>query len=228
MNAVLEAKGITVGYGDLRAVRDLSVGVEPGEIVALLGPNGAGKTTSLLALAGVLTPMSGTVHWHGQAVRAPLHRRARAGLACVFEDRSIVSSLSVRDNLRLGGADEQVALTWFPALSGLVRRRAGLLSGGEQQMLSIGRAIGRNPAAILIDELSQGLAPQTADVVAEAVRNCARQGIAVIVVEQNLKRALAISDRFYLLTHGSVAVAGRSEQHRDNPAELQRHFFDAG
>jgi ABC-type branched-subunit amino acid transport system ATPase component len=228
MNAVLEAKGITVGYGDLRAVRDLNVGVGPGEVVALLGPNGAGKTTSLLALAGVLKPMSGTVHWHGQAVRTPLHRRAQAGLACVFEDRSIVSSLSVRDNLRLGGADEQVALRWFPALSGLARRRAGLLSGGEQQMLSIGRAISRNPAAILIDELSQGLAPQTADQVGEAVRNCARQGIAVIVVEQKLNRALAISDRFYLLTHGSIAVAGRSEQHRHNPAELQRHFFDAG
>src|SRR5438270_2116185 len=163
MTAVISAHDLTAGYGPLAAVRGLSLEVRAGEVLALLGANGAGKTTALLALAGELQPLSGEVRWQGRATTAPLHRRARRGLAFVPEDKSVIQGLSVRDNLKLVRGSQSAALAAFPELTPMLGRQGGLLSGGEKQMLTVGRAFGRNPKALLVDELSLGLAPLVAD-----------------------------------------------------------------
>ena len=182
-----------------------------GEVVALFGANGAGKTTTLLAAAGVLPRMSGTVRWLGRATNSPLHRLARAGLALVPEERSVISTLSVADNLRLGRGGISGAVQHFPELEPLLPRRAGLLSGGEQQMLTIGRALASEPKALLVDELSLGLAPLVVERLLDAVRSAAdTSGVAVLLVEQQARRALAVLDRWYLLSNGRIADHGDS------------------
>lgn len=227
MTAVISAHNLTAGYGELAAVRGLELEVAPGEVLAMLGANGAGKTTSLLALAGEVKPLKGEVRWEGKAITSPLHTRAKDGLAFVPEDKSVLKGLSVRDNLRLARGSHDVALESFPELAKLLSRQGGLLSGGEQQMLSVGRAFGRRPKALLVDELSLGLAPMVADRVGTAIRAFAQQGAAVIVVEQNLQRALRLSDRFVLLKRGEIVLEGRSEDHRSDNSELRRHYLSA-
>ena len=227
MTAVIGAHDLTAGYGQLAAVRGLSFEVGPGEVLALLGANGAGKTTALLALVGELKPLGGEVRWQGKAVTAPLHNRARRGLAIVPEDKSVIPGLSVRDNLKLARGSHDAALHAFPELSRLLNRQGGLLSGGEQQMLSVGRAIGRKPEALLVDELSLGLAPIIADRVGSAIRDFAQTGVAAIVVEQNLERALRLSDRFVLLKRGEVVLRGSSVDYRRDSSELRRQYLSA-
>ena len=211
MTPVLEARQLTAGYGELAAVRDVDLSLERGEIVAMLGPNGAGKTTTLLALAGVLRPLSGEVIWQGRRTRAPLHRRARAGLAFVPEQRSVLMRMSTRDNLRLGRGGVEHALELFPELEPLLGRRAGLLSGGEQQILTLARALASRPAALLVDELSLGLAPLIVDRLLEALRDVAHeQKVAILLVEQHARRALDVADRWYVLRQGSIVDQGDS------------------
>ena len=209
---VLELRGVTSGYGDLSAIRDVSLHVHAGEVVALFGPNGAGKTTTLMAAVGHLPRTAGEVLWQGRPWTRPLYRLAHAGLAYVLEGRSFTSGLSVLDNLKLGRGDVQSALAHFPELKPLLGRRAGLLSGGEQQMLVLGRALASRPTALLVDELSLGLAPLAVDRLLAAIRAAAdHEGLAVLLVEQQARRALSVADRWYFLRNGSVVDGGRPE-----------------
>jgi branched-chain amino acid transport system ATP-binding protein len=205
---VLRVTDLVAGYGDLAAVRGLNLELYAGEVVALLGPNGAGKTTTLLTLAGELPKMAGEVHYMGQPFKGPLHQRVRRGLGFVPEERSVFMGLTVADNLRIGGHPAR-ALDLFPELKPLLDRRAGLLSGGEQQMLTLGRALAMKPQMLLVDELSVGLAPLVVDRLFEALAATAREdGTAVLLVEQQARRALLVADRWYLLRRGVLAAAG--------------------
>jgi branched-chain amino acid transport system ATP-binding protein len=208
---LLEARALYAGYRDLAAARNINLKLHRGEIVALLGPNGAGKTTTLMTLAGALPTLGGEVRWKGQKVDSPLFKRVRAGMGFISEERSVITKLSVRDNLLLGRGDAEVALALFPQLRPILRRRAGLLSGGEQQMLTLARCLASKPSAVLVDELSLGLAPIAVQKLLQALRGAALQtGTAVLLVEQQVQRALAVSDRWYLLRHGSIEASGES------------------
>jgi branched-chain amino acid transport system ATP-binding protein len=226
---LLELRELHAGYRGLAVVRDLSLSVEPGEIVALLGPNGAGKTTTLLTAAGILPPIGGSVWALGAAVRARQpHRLARRGVAFVPEDRSLFLGLSVGDNLRLavrgGRADLGLATGYFPALEPLLDRRAGLLSGGEQQMLAIGRAILCGPRLLMIDELSLGLAPVIVEQVLPVLRRITDEtGAGVLLVEQHVHLALEIADRAYVLSHGDLVLEGSATHLGAN-----RHLVESG
>jgi branched-chain amino acid transport system ATP-binding protein len=208
---VLELVGVTAGYGDLAAVRDISLQVHAGEVVALFGPNGAGKTTTLMAAVGVLPRMGGKVLWQGKPSPRRLHLATRAGLAYVPEARSVISGLSARDNLRLGRGGVDAALAYFPELEPLLGRKAGLLSGGEQQMLTLARALASKPSALLVDELSLGLAPLIVERLLAATRQAAdNEGLAVLLVEQQARRAMSAADRWYLLRNGSIDASGEA------------------
>jgi branched-chain amino acid transport system ATP-binding protein len=218
---VLEAVGLCVGYGANPVVRELNLRVHAGEVVALLGANGAGKTTTLLGLAGELRPTKGAVRMYGSTVTSPLHRRARAGLAYISEEKSIISELSVTDNLRLGRGDVDVAFQTFPELDRLRRRRAGTLSGGEQQILTYARALSRSPQILIADELSLGLAPIIVQRLIEAIQTAARNGLAVLIVEQQVHTALTASDRAYLLRQGEVILEGTSQSLAERIDEIE-------
>jgi branched-chain amino acid transport system ATP-binding protein len=206
---VIEAVHLTSGYGDLLAVRDVSLSVGAGEVVSLLGHNGAGKTTLMLALAGELPAIRGEIRWMGTRMQDPPYRRAQHGLGFVPEGRSIVSSLSAADNLRLGNGGVDKAVAIFPELRGLLSRPAGLLSGGEQQMLTMARTLAAAPTALLVDELSLGLAPVVVLRLLSAIREAADQaGVAVLLVEQQVKRAFDICDRWFVLRRGELVASG--------------------
>jgi ABC-type branched-subunit amino acid transport system ATPase component/branched-subunit amino acid ABC-type transport system permease component len=224
-SALIEARGLSAGYGDLAAVRDLNLVVRPGEVVALLGPNGAGKTTTLMALAGELKPLQGDVLWRGQADARPLHRRAREGLALVPEERSVFMQLSTAENLRLGTGSTEAALAMFGELTPLLARRAGLLSGGEQQILTLARALAGKPALLLADELSLGLAPLIVERLLLAVRRAADVGLGVILVEQQVGRALDVADRVCVLSRGQVTFLGTPEELRDDWSQLESSYL---
>ncbi len=222
---LVEARGLSAGYGELAAVRDLDLTVRPGEVVALLGANGAGKTTTLLALAGELKPLSGTVVWRGRPSTARLHRRARDGMAFVPEERSVFMQLTTDENLRLGRGSRERALNLFPELEPLLGRRAGLLSGGEQQILTLARALSGEPTLLLADELSLGLAPLVVDRLLRAVRNAADAGLGVLLVEQQVTRALDVADRVYLLRRGRVTFDGVPSDLARDWSHLERSYL---
>jgi branched-chain amino acid transport system ATP-binding protein len=206
---LLEARGLTAGYGDLAAVRNIDLQLREREIVAIFGPNGAGKTTTLRTLAGALPPLGGQVFWRGRPTRAPLFRRVRSGMGYVPEERSIITRLSVRDNLRLGRGGVSDAVDLFPQLGPLLSRPAGLLSGGEQQMLTLARCLASRPAVLLVDELSLGLAPVVVDRLLDSLHLAAiESAVAVLLVEQQARRALRVADRWYLFRNGSVVAEG--------------------
>ncbi|MFE7928140.1 ABC transporter ATP-binding protein [Streptomyces sp. NPDC057456] len=210
---LIEARALSAGYGSQPVVRDLDLEVRPGEVVALLGPNGAGKTTTLRALSGGLLPLHGEARWLGEPSRAPLHRRARQGLAYVGE-RAVFTRLDTADNLRVGRVTTEQALELFPELAKRLRTGAGMLSGGEQQMLSLARALCRAPRVLLADELSLGLAPLVVDRLLRAVREAADRGMGALLVEQHVRKVLDIADRVYVLHRGRVTMTG-------TPAELR-------
>jgi branched-chain amino acid transport system ATP-binding protein len=222
---LLELRHLSAGYGDRAVVHDLCITVGKGEIVALLGANGAGKSTTLLAAVGELPPLSGEVRWLDSPVSTSLHQRARQGLAFVPEDRSVLRSMSVRDNLLLGPGGIDPAIVLFPELRILLSKRAGLLSGGEQQMLTLGRALAANPKLLVLDEISLGLAPVIIDRLFGALRvAAARDGVAVLLVEQRARRAMQIADRWYLLRRGSISSSGDS---RAGLTALEEGYFGA-
>ena len=227
MTALLEARNISAGYGGVEIVRDVSLEVHPGEVVALLGANGAGKTTTLLTLAGVLKPLGGEILIDGQATTAPLHRRARKGMAFVAEERSIFPRLTTRQNLAVGRADIQDATTLFPELEPLMSRRAALLSGGEPQMLALGRALARAPGVLLADELSLGLAQKSVTRLLRAVRSAAGGGVGALLVEQRVHRYLEVADRVYLLQQGRIRFSGTAAKARQNIDEIQATYLTA-
>lgn len=227
MTALLAVQGLSAGYHRHPVVEGLDLEVSRGEVVALLGPNGAGKTTTILALAGELAPLAGTVSVDGEATRAALHKRARGGLSLVTEQRAVFMGLSVRENLRVARCDHE-SLALFPELEPLLDRRAGLLSGGEQQMLALTLALGRQPRLLLIDELSLGLAPLIVERLLKAVRQAADSGIGVLLVEQSLGRALSVADRVYLMRRGKIVLNGRADEVADDIHALEASYLEAG
>jgi branched-chain amino acid transport system ATP-binding protein len=218
---LLRSDNVAAGYGPLPVIHDVTLELHSGEVVALLGPNGAGKSTTLRVLAGVLQPLKGTVDCLGHSSSTPLHRRARRGLAYVSEHRSIFSRLSVAENLRVAGVNAGDAVRVFPELQGLLRRRAGLLSGGEQQMLTLARALAREPRVLLADELSLGLAPLIVNRLLDAVRRAADSGLAVLLVEQHSRKALSIADRGYVMQRGRVILTGHAPELREHLADIE-------
>jgi branched-chain amino acid transport system ATP-binding protein len=205
---LIEARGLSAGYGKMAVVREIDLRVDAGEVVALIGANGAGKTTTLLTLAGELPPLEGEVRFLGEATKAPMHRRCREGLGYVTEERSVIMDMSVANNLKVAGVSPSVAFEYFPDLERIMNRRAGLCSGGEQQMLSLARALARKPKILLADELSLGLAPIIVTNLLAAVRAAADGGIGVLLVEQHVRQALTIADRVYVMQRGRIALSG--------------------
>jgi branched-chain amino acid transport system ATP-binding protein len=226
--AVLEARSISAGYGPQPVIHDVDLVVQPGEVVGLLGANGAGKTTTLLSLAGELPLLSGQVLLDGVATVAPLHRRARKGLTFVTEEKSVFMGLTARDNLRVAHVDTDVALGLFPELERRLAVRAGLLSGGEQQMLTLARALSRRPRVLLADELSMGLAPIVVKRLLEAVLRVAReQNTAVLLVEQHVRKALEYCDRAYVMHRGRIELSGSARELRSRIGEIEDRYLTA-
>jgi branched-chain amino acid transport system ATP-binding protein len=224
---MLEINGIQVQYGSIIALRDISITVSEGELVALLGANGAGKTTTISAVAGVLKPAQGSIAFEGASISglAP-ETIIRKGIATVPEGRHIFPSLTVEENLRLGAyirhnrdefrrdVEEMVAL--FPILGQRLNQAGGTLSGGEQQQLAIARALMSHPKLLMLDEPSLGLAPVLVDQIFELIATLHHTGVTILLVEQNADRALDIIDRAYLLRTGTVAVQGTAKAIREH------------
>jgi branched-chain amino acid transport system ATP-binding protein len=224
-DAVLAAEDISAGYHGIPAVQGISLHVAPGEVVALLGANGAGKTTTLMTLSGDIRALSGTVRWRGEATTAPTYVRCRDGLAYLTEERAIFATLTTEENLRLGRGGVKAALDITPELGKLLKRKAGLLSGGEQQILALTRAVAGRPAVLLADELSLGLAPMMTQRLLAAVRMAAELGIGVILVEQHVRNALSVADRGYVLRRGRVVMEGTTTDLRSRMVEIEANYL---
>jgi branched-chain amino acid transport system ATP-binding protein len=233
MSAVLECHGLTAGYDGVPVVRDVELSVEPGEVVAVLGPNGAGKTTTLLALSGVIRSLSGTVLACGKPVRGGRsYLAARRGLAFVPDDRSLFFNLTGRQNLRLALSRKEVqsgiaqVLDYFPALERVLDRRAGLMSGGEQQMLALGRALAAKPSVLMVDEMSLGLAPIIVQRLMPTIRRMASElGTGILLVEQHVDLALDVADRAYVLDRGTISITGKASELRESRDLLRASYM---
>lgn len=225
----LTVEDIYVNYGNLQALRGFSMSVETGEIVSLVGANGAGKTTALRAISGVLSPRRGRIVLDGADISGlPSHRIARMGMAHVPEGRGVFGNMTVEENLEMGvysvrsrrdaaeGVERAFAL--FPRLKERRGQTAGTLSGGEQQMLAIGRAMASRPGLMLLDEPSMGLSPLLVDEIFEMIGEVNREGVAILLVEQNASLALSVAKRAYVLETGAVALKGSAEELRNDPS----------
>jgi branched-chain amino acid transport system ATP-binding protein len=226
--AVIEARGLAVGYAGRPVVSGVDLRAAAGEVVLVLGPNGAGKTTTLLGLAGELAPLQGTVELFGRPAPHGLHRRAREGVSFVTEERSVFMELTVEENLRVGRCAVDPVVALFPEIEPLLGRRAGLLSGGEQQMLTLGRALARSPRLLLVDELSLGLAPLVVNRLLAAVRAAADAGVGVVLVEQHVDRAMRIADHVLVLERGRVVLGGPAAVVAGRVREIEASYLAAG
>jgi branched-chain amino acid transport system ATP-binding protein len=231
---VLRLDGLDVYYGQIRALKGVSLEVRSGEIVALLGNNGAGKTTTLKTISGLLVPRQGTVHLEDRVLTGtPPHDVVGRGIGHVPEGRRIFNRLSVRENLMMGAflrsdggiaEDLQRMFTLFPRLQERITQVAGTLSGGEQQMLAIGRALMGRPRLLLLDEPSMGLAPVLVEQIFDTIGAVNRQGTTILLVEQNAAMALSIAHRGYVLETGSVVLSGTAAELSEN-AEVRRAYL---
>jgi branched-chain amino acid transport system ATP-binding protein len=219
-DAYLRTVGMSAGYNGTPAVADLSLEVRQGEVVALLGANGAGKTTTIRALSGQIPLLEGTVSIDGNEHPGPLYKRVRAGLGLLTETRCVFMGLTCRENLRLGRGSVDEALAHFPELALRLDIRAGLVSGGQQQMLALARILAAKPKLLLADELSLGLAPLVVQRLLAALTEAARAGAAVLIVEQHAHVALQTADRAYILRRGRVELSGTTEELRQRDEEV--------
>jgi branched-chain amino acid transport system ATP-binding protein len=221
---MMNARGLTVGYGDVPVVHGIDLDIAAGEVVALLGPNGAGKTTTLLALGGVL-PSTGELVFEDRPLSGPLHRRARRGIGLITEERAVFRQLPTRTNLSLGAGGVDGALAVFPELERLLDRPAGLLSGGEQQMVVLARALAARPRLLLVDELSLGLAPMMVTRLLTVLRDAAAAGMGVLLVEQHARQALEVAARAYVLLRGAVRLEGTGAELLARLPEIERTYL---
>jgi branched-chain amino acid transport system ATP-binding protein len=226
----IEVRSLTAGYGDVAVLRDVSVAVGAGEIVALLGPNGAGKTSLLATIAGLVSPMVGTVRLGGaDVVAVPTHRRIRAGLAMVPDDRALIGSLTVAESLALVRPWRVHPYETFPELEPLAGRRAGLLSGGEQQMLAMARALAARPRFLLVDELSLGLAPLVVQRLLDVLTRISTDwGTAVLIVEQHVAQILTVATRAVVLVNGRIELENDAATLSKRPHLLEQAYLGAG
>jgi branched-chain amino acid transport system ATP-binding protein len=232
---LLEVKGLQVAYGGINAVKGIDLEVAAGELVTLIGANGAGKTTTLKALAGLLKPAAGRVRYDGQDITGtPSCELVRRGLALVPEGRGVFARLTVEENLAMGAyirddkdaiaADVEHAYATFPRLAERRKQLAGTLSGGEQQMLAIARALMCKPRLLLLDEPSMGLAPIVVQKIFETIRAVASTGVTLLLIEQNARLALQTCDRGYVMESGLITLSGDAKALLDNP-DVRRAYL---
>ncbi len=235
MSALLHIRGLSVRYDRIVALSDVDLDVNENEIVAIIGPNGAGKTSLLSAIAGVVSVDRGTISFKGEDIRRlPMEDAVRRGIALVPEGRHVLPGLTVLENLRLGATirtdatevarDLDRFLDAFPILRERRNEPAGRLSGGEQQMLVIARALMSRPALLMLDEPSLGLGPRIVDQVYEMIRDTREQGVTILVVEQNARRALAVADRTHVLNGGIIRLSGTAETLTGDP-QFEAAYF---
>ena len=229
---MLDLENVNAYYGDSHILHGVSLAVKEGEVVCLLGRNGAGKTTTILTIMGYLKPRPGRILFRGRDIAAlPPYAVARLGFGFVPQERGIFPSLTVRENLtvfargRAGGRwTLERILELFPSLRARERNLGFQLSGGEQQMLSIARALMLNPSLLLLDEPSEGLAPMIVQDIVEVLRNLKREGLAILLVEQNLRTALAVADRHHVMNKGEICFTGSSAELKNNEHVLRNYL----
>ncbi len=228
MTAILEVRNLEVTYGEFAAVRGVSFDVHDGDLVTIIGANGAGKSTILRSVMGLLRPRAGKILFRGEDITAePGYLRARRGISLVPEGRRILPDLTVEENLRLGtyvlqdagevAAELELAYTLFPQLRARARQRGKTLSGGEQQMLAIARALVGRPRLLLLDEVSLGLMPTLVEQTFQTIRELHRQGATILLVEQNARMALSVATRGYVLETGAITLSGTAAELAADP-----------
>ena len=231
---ILQLRDVKIAYGAIEAVKGISLELAKGELVSLIGANGAGKTTTLNAIAGTLGVSAGELLYDGKRIeKLPAHKRLRQGLALVPEGRGIFTRLTVEENLRMGAycrrdneaieADMERVFTMLPRVKERLQQVAGTLSGGEQQMVAIGRALMTNPALILLDEATEGLAPRIAALIWDVITQIRSDGIATLIVDRNYRQVSEHADRLLVLQKGQVVLAGSAAELRHGP-ELARYL----
>ena len=233
--AMLTVENINVYYGVIHALKDISFQVNEGEIVALIGANGAGKTTTLQTVSGMLSAKSGSIRFQDQEIsRMPEHKIVKQGISHVPEGRRMFSNLTVLENLKMGAytrKDKQeinnsleMVYERFPRLKERTRQLAGTLSGGEQQMLAMGRALMANPRILLLDEPSMGLSPLLVQEIFDIIQNIHKEGMTILLVEQNARMALSVADRAYVMETGNIVLSGTGEELAQSP-EIQKAYL---